>query len=373
MRTRLAILGATGSIGTSALDVARALPDVTVTAVTAHTDRAGLDQIASEFGAAAVLTGEADDPDAALCQVVERDDVDAVLLAVVGAAGARAAVACIEAGKKLLLANKEALVVAGPVLMPLVKARGATILPVDSEHSALFQAMLAGRREDVERAVLTASGGPFREATAAELEAVTVEQALAHPTWDMGPKVTVDSATMFNKALELLEACWLFDLPPGRVSVMVHPQSVIHSLVEYRDGNVLAQLSPPDMRTPIQYALTHPARPAGVGGVARRMDWTKAYTLELLPPDHDRFPALRLAAEAAEAGGCAGAVLNAANEVANEAFRDGRIGFTKIGEVVAASLAAHRAGELDVEAEPTTLDALLDADAVTRRHAGTLL
>ena len=348
----------------------RHLPDWTVTAVTAHRDADGLRRIAGEFGAAAVLTGEADDADAALCAVVRRDDVDAVLLAVVGAAGARAAVATIEADKPLLLANKEALVVAGPVLMPLVRARGGTILPVDSEHSALFQAMRAGRREDVERAVLTASGGPFRETPAADLARVTVQDALAHPTWDMGPKVTIDSATMFNKALEVLEAAWLFDLPPGRLSVMVHPQSVIHSMVEYRDGSVIAQLSPPDMRTPIQYALTQPDRPVGP---ATRMDWSAKLTLELIPPDPAKFPALRLAFEAAEAGGSAGAVLNAANEVAAGAFADGRLGFTRIAEVVAAALGERSAGRLGCELHPTTLDALLDADAAARRFATKLI
>jgi 1-deoxy-D-xylulose-5-phosphate reductoisomerase len=236
------------------------------------------------------------------------------------------------------LANKETLVMAGPLVMRLAERTGATIIPVDSEHAAIHQALCSGRPTEVARILLTASGGPFRTRPAATLADVTPAEALRHPTWSMGPKITVDSATMMNKALELIEARWLFGVPAGQLEVLVHPQSIVHSLVEFVDGSVIAQLSPPDMRLPIQYALSYPRR---LPGPARRLDVAMPLTLDFEPPDPARFPALRLGLEAAERGGTSGAVLNAANEEAVQGFLDGRLRFTDIAEVCAGVLAAH--------------------------------
>jgi len=233
----------------------------------------------------------------------------------------------LEAGKTVALANKESLVVGGPLVMQLAREKNAKILPVDSEHSAVFQALQAGRREEVRRVILTASGGPFRCYTAEQLAQVTVAEALAHPTWAMGPKITVDSATLMNKALEIIEARWLFDLTAEQIGVVIHPQSIVHSMVEYRDGSVIAQLSPPDMKLPIQYALTWPERREGV---AAKLDWSRAMGLSFEPPDFERFGALKLGLEVAASGGTAGAVLNGANEAAVAAFLDGRLALSEI-------------------------------------------
>ncbi len=295
-----------------------------------------------------------------LVDLARHEEVDIVVAAVVGAAGLPAALAAVRAGKTLALANKEALVVAGSLLIPEARKRGVKLLPVDSEHSAIFQAMACGRRSEVKRVVLTASGGPFRNAPLEKIRSATVEDALNHPTWRMGNKITIDSATMFNKALELIEACWLFDLKPEQVQIMVHPESVIHSMVEFVDGSVMAQMSPPDMRTPIQYALTYPDRAVGC---SRRMDWTKCHSLNLEPPDFERFPALKLAYRVAEAGGTAGAVLNAANEVGVAAFMGGRIAFGEISGIVEHTISTHR-----IQEQPS-LDDLLEADRWARETA----
>jgi 1-deoxy-D-xylulose-5-phosphate reductoisomerase len=281
-----------------------------------------------------------------------------VLAAIVGAAGLPAALAAVQAGKTLALANKEALVIAGSLLIPEARRRNVRIIPVDSEHSAVFQAMAAGRLSEVKRIILTASGGPFRNATRQQMENATLADALNHPTWRMGHKITIDSATMFNKALEIIEACWLFDLPPEKIEVVVHPESVIHSLVEFVDGSVMAQLSPPDMRTPIQYALTWPDR---LPGISRQLDLSKAFAFNFQPPDPDRFPALKLGHEAARAGGTMGAVLNAANESAVAAFTSGKIPFTEIPRLVAATMKSHR-----LQPSPT-LDDLMEADRWSRK------
>jgi 1-deoxy-D-xylulose-5-phosphate reductoisomerase len=243
------------------------------------------------------------------------------------------------------LANKETLVMAGPLATSLAAETGAKILPVDSEHSAVFQALQAGRREDVRRIVLTASGGPFRQHTLADLAHVTLQETLAHPTWDMGPKITVDSATMMNKALEIVEARWLFQLSADQIDVVLHPQSVVHALVEYVDGSVIAQLSPPDMKLPIQFALDYPERSVGV---AQRLDWSRPWRLEFEPPDFDRFPALALGLDAARAGGTSGAVLSAANEEAVRRFLARELKFVDIVPVCQAVLASH-----DFDAQPT--------------------
>ncbi|MGD0542589.1 MAG: 1-deoxy-D-xylulose-5-phosphate reductoisomerase, partial [Tepidisphaeraceae bacterium] len=287
-----------------------------------------------------------------------------VVAAVVGAAGLPAALAAVRAGKRLALANKEALVVAGSLLIPEARRRGVALLPVDSEHSAIFQAMACGRGRDVRRVILTASGGPFRNAPLEAIHNATPADALNHPTWRMGGKITIDSATMFNKALELIEACWLFDLRPQQVQIVVHPESIIHSMVEFIDGSVIAQLSPPDMRTPIQYALTYPER---ANGCSRRMDWTTVQALHFEPPDFEKFPALKLAYQVAEAGGTSGAVLNAANEAAVAAFMAGKIAFGEICRVVELTISQHR-----IQTSPT-LDDLLQADRWARQCAETFI
>jgi len=275
-----------------------------------------------------------------------------------------AVLAAVRAGKTLALANKESLVVAGSLLIPEARRRGVPILPVDSEHSAIFPSMQAGRAGEVRRVILTASGGPFRKSPLEQIENATLEDALNHPTWRMGNKVTIDSATMFNKGLELIEACWLFDLPPEKIEVVIHPESVVHSMVEFVDGSVIAQLSPPDMRTPIQYALTYPDR---APGLAKRLDLTQRFALNFEPPDPERFPALRLAYDVARRGGTAGAVLNAANEAAVEAFCAGTIPFGEISRLVGFTIEKHRV------VERPSLDELLASDRWARETVQCLL
>lgn len=292
-------------------------------------------------------------------ELASSSEVEVVVAAIVGSAGLRSAWRALECGKTLALANKETLVVAGPLVMKLAAERGAQILPVDSEHSAIFQALQAGRRSDVKRLILTASGGPFRRFTQEQLENVTVADALAHPTWDMGQKITIDSATMMNKALEIIEARWLFDIEPERIDVVVHPQSVVHSLVEYVDGAVVAQMSPPDMKLPIQYALSYPER---WSGPAAKLDLTQSWRLEFEPPDVERFPALTLGFEVAAAGGTAGAVVNAANEAAVAAFIRGDLKFTEIVPACRAVLSQH-----NYDPRPT-LDELMQLDRWAREE-----
>jgi 1-deoxy-D-xylulose-5-phosphate reductoisomerase len=352
----VAILGSTGSIGRSALEVVAGSGDTlrAVGLVARSNTQLLLDQAKVFLPQWVVAT----DPDLArrqdwsglpngvelrvgpeaVVELVGRPEVDTVLSAIVGGAGLDGTWAALEARKTVALANKESLVIAGSLVMELAKRNGVRILPVDSEHSAVFQAMQSGRREEVHRVVLTASGGPFRTRSLRELESVSVDDALAHPTWDMGPKVTIDSATLMNKALEIIEARWLFDLEPPQIGVVLHPQSIVHSLVEFVDGSVVAQMSPPDMRLPIQYALTWPQRRPGV---ADRMDWSQAMQLDFLPPDFERFGALRLGLEVARVGGTAGAVLNAANETAVSAFLAGRLRFVDIVAVCESVLAHH--------------------------------
>lgn len=378
MPNRVAILGSTGSIGTSALDVARRLPDrIQIVALSTHSRSAELaDQVERFRPRIAAVTGESvrdEDRDRitragamllkgpnALCEIVAADDVDTVLLAVVGAAGVKAAIETVSRGKTLALANKESLVVAGSIVMPLARERGATILPVDSEHSAIAQCLRSGRREEVARVILTASGGPFRETPIDQMRNATVAEALRHPVWSMGAKVTIDSATMFNKALEIIEAAWLFDLPADKMSVMIHPQSVVHSMVEFVDGSVIAQLSPPDMRTPIQHALTWPER---VDSTAVRQDFTKAFSFEFSPPDLNRFPSLRMGYEIIRRGGTSGAALNAANEVAVQALQAGRLRLGQMFDVVERTIEAH-----PFVARPS-LDDLMETDRWSREYA----
>jgi 1-deoxy-D-xylulose-5-phosphate reductoisomerase len=370
------VLGSTGSIGTSTLDVVEHLPErLRVVGLSAHSNTDLLVEQAArhrprwiavtdpdsrrrilrtDLGPTEILSGEQ-----GVRRMVADPDVDVVVSAIVGAAGLAGTWAALEAGKTVALANKETLVVAGAQVMRLARERGGTLLPVDSEHSAVFQALAGSRPADVRRIVLTASGGPFRGRSRAELEGVSAADALRHPTWQMGPKITVDSATLMNKALEVIEARWLFDLSPDQIEVIVHPESVVHSFVEFADGSVLAQLSPPDMRLPIQYALTYPER---LSGPAKRLDWPELAGLHFEPPDHETFPALQLGYEVARRGGTCGAVLNAANEAAVGRFLAGELPFLDIPRVCRAVLHHH-----DFGADPT-LDEVWAADRWARHE-----
>ncbi len=293
-------------------------------------------------------------------RLVREPEVDTVVSAIVGAAGLPPTWAAVDAGKRVAVANKEALVVAGPILTERAQETGAQLLPVDSEHSAIFQSLQAGRKQDLRRIILTASGGPFRGWSRDQMADVTPEMALKHPTWDMGPKITIDSATMMNKALEIIEARWLFDIPADRISVVVHPQSWIHSFVEYRDGSVISQMSPPDMRLPIQYALTFPKR---IDCPGPDTDWTQTMNLEFQPPDLDAFPALQLGFDAADRGGTCGAVLNAANETAVNRFLKAEIRFDQIPLLCKDVLCQH-----DFDARPS-LESLQAVDLWSRKEA----
>ena len=374
---QVAVLGSTGSIGRSTLDVIAASEGAFAPwLLAAHRSVAALVEQCRRFRprwvvvvdpAAAAELGPGSLPPGtelavgpqALERLVADPAVDRVVSAIVGAAGLRSTWAAVAAGKTVALANKETLVMAGPLVMRLAERTGARILPVDSEHAAIHQAIRAGDPEEVVRIVLTASGGPFRKRPVESLAAVTPAEALQHPTWSMGPKITIDSATMMNKALELIEARWLFAMPADRLAVMIHPQSIVHSLVEFVDGSVIAQLGPPDMRLPIQYALAHPRR---LPGPARRLDFAMPFMLEFEPPDLARFPAIRLGLEAAARGGTAGAVLNAANEEAVRGFLAGEIGFQEITEVCERTLAEH-----PFQADPT-FDDVVRLDAWARRE-----
>ena len=273
-----------------------------------------------------------------LVRMVQEPEVDKVVSAIVGAAGLESTWAALEAGKAVALANKETLVVGGPLITELARARKAPLLPVDSEHSAIFQCLRSGEPREVRRVILTSSGGPFRGRSRRDLEGVTPEQALRHPTWQMGPKITIDSATLMNKALEVIEARWLFDLSPDQIEVVVHPESVVHSMVEFVDGSVIAQLSPPDMRLPIQYALTYPDR---VDCPSPRLDLSRAWDLHFEPPDRETFPCLELGFEVMRRGGTAGAALNASNEAAVQRFLDREIAFLDIPRACRAALDHH--------------------------------
>jgi 1-deoxy-D-xylulose-5-phosphate reductoisomerase len=355
--TRIVVLGSTGSIGRAALDVAAHLSDrIAVAGLSAHSSTELLLEQAHRFRPRFVcLTNPNNNIDPSLlpagCELVRGPDgiarlaadpeVDTVVAAIVGSAGLSGTWAALEAGKTVALANKETLVMAGPLVTELAARTGGRLIPVDSEHSAIFQALQGcpgGDTRCVERLVLTGSGGPFRGYSAHDLADVTVEQALRHPTWSMGRKITIDSATLMNKALEVIEARWLFDLPSEQLDVIIHPESVIHSFVEFKDGSVLAQLSPPDMRLPIQYALTWPER---LSGPARRLNWRELSAWHFEQPDLDTFPSLPLGYEVARRGGTTGAVLNAANEAAVGYFLEGKLSFQDIPRACRAALDQH--------------------------------
>ena len=378
----LAILGSTGSIGKSALEVVSNLADeVKVTGLAAGRNWKLLAEQAlrvrplrvccepgeplEQLGRALagtgidVLEGGAQGTSA----LAAAEDTDTVLAAISGAAGLPAVMESARCGKRILLSNKESLVMAGPLLTACAQRSGAQLIPVDSEHSAIFQAMQAGRPGEVRRVVLTASGGPFLDTSMEDLRRVTPEQALQHPTWKMGPNITIDSATLMNKALEVIEARWLFDLAPEQIEVAIHPQSIVHSLVEFVDGSVVAQMGLPDMRVPLQYALTWPERrPLSMP----RFDLAQIGELSFRAPDRQRFGALDLAWQVLDSGGTAGAVLNAANEEARARFLAGSLGFTDIADLVGSVLQRHQ-----VVAVPG-LDAVLAADAWAREELAAL-
>ena len=371
------ILGSTGSIGKSTLDVIRNLEHkYNVVALSANSQWELLSEQVREFkpesvslaneqyidslrnslpdNSVQILTGAN-----SVREMVSKENVDIVLSAIVGGAGLPAAIEAIKSRKTLALANKEALVMAGGLIMPLAKENGVSIIPVDSEHSAVLQALRAGRRDEVKKIIITASGGPFRNHPIEKLSEVTKEEALNHPTWSMGNKITIDSATMMNKALEVIEAKWLFDLDASQIEVVIHPESIIHSLVEFCDGSVIAQMGLPDMKVPIQFALTYPDRE---NGNVESLDLAKLGTLNFQKPDMDKFPALRLGYEVVEKGGTMGATFNAANEVAVQEFLDNKIKFTDIAKTV-----EHVMNKHDFKNDPTLQD-IIDADEYAHKE-----
>jgi len=378
---KIAILGATGSVGKSTLDLIERNRDrYEVTAVTASTSVDALADVARRTGARLaviadgarlgdleeLLAGSGCRAAAGSESLVEAATVEAdvVIAAIAGCAGLGPVMAAVEAGRTVALANKEALVTAGALMTDAAASSGATLLPVDSEHNAIFQCLAGNRAQDVSRIILTASGGPFRTASAETVRAATPAQAVAHPNWSMGAKISVDSATLMNKGLELIEAHYLFGLPSAQLDVVIHPQSVIHSMVEFVDGSVLAQLGTPDMRIPIAYALAWPER---MRTPAQRLDLTAVARLDFEAPDFDRFPALKLARHALEAGGDAPVVLNAANEVAVASFLSGEISFPEIVRVVEEAI-----GDADFDA-PRSIGDVLEIDRVTRERARAMM
>jgi 1-deoxy-D-xylulose-5-phosphate reductoisomerase len=380
---RIVLLGATGSIGLNVLDVVRRFPQqYCIVGLAAGRNIALFRTLILEFKPQLVSVLDTEHA-TRLCAVLPAEwrtkvvsgaagnelvaslaDADMIISAIVGAAGLLPTLAAIEAGKDIGLANKETLVMAGKLIMAAVKKNNVRLLPVDSEHSAIFQALEGGRKEDLEKIILTASGGPFRDKSQAELEQATPEQALAHPKWNMGRKISIDSATLMNKGLEVIEARWLFDVPLEMIEIVVHPQSIIHSLVEFQDGSVLAQLGIPDMRIPIAYALSYPAR---LPLQLKRLQLSQCGHLEFYEPDYNRFPALGLAFTALRQGGVMPAVLNGANEVAVEAFLDARINFPAIARIVALTMEKINNGSED------SLDDILAADLSARREAGKII
>jgi 1-deoxy-D-xylulose-5-phosphate reductoisomerase len=377
MTKRIAILGSTGSIGVNALRVIEALgADYEVAALSAHNSVELLAEQTQKFNPAHVAITNPDrltelqsllsdykgnilsGPDS-LAALAAIEDIDIVITAVVGAAGLGAVLKAAQMGKRLAIANKEPLVIAGRLLSETARANSATIIPIDSEHSAIFQAMQAGNPDEVEKVILTASGGPFRNTTPDKMHDATVKEALAHPTWDMGPKITVDSATMVNKALEIIEAVWLFGISVDKIDVLIHPESVVHSMVEFVDGSVVAQLGTPDMCMPIQYALTYPKR---LKGISSHLQLDRLGTLTFEKPDLQRFKALKLGFEVARLGGSAPVVFNAANEAAVAEFLAGNIKFGQIVELIDDCLGKHKI------MASVSLEELLAADTWARDH-----
>jgi len=376
---RIAILGSTGSIGTNTLSVVDGMRSrCMVTGLAAGCNVRLLAEQAERFAPSWVY---AKDDSAlrqvslppntriiagqdALCAAVCAADVDIVLCAIVGTAGLKPVLAAIEAGKDIALASKEILVMAGSLVTAAARKSGSRLLPVDSEHCAIFQCLDGRPRKDLSRVILTCSGGPFRARPDLDLTQVTLEQTLKHPTWTMGRKITIDSATLMNKGLEMIEAGWLFGVPESQIEVVIHPQSIIHSMVEFRDGSILAQMGYPDMRMPIHYCLNYPER---IPGVAKRMDFSECLTMTFEPPDVTRFPAIRIALEAMKTGGVAGAIFNASNEIAVQHFINRTLRFADITEIVEKTL------EKCQNTKGDTLDEILEADSLARRTAETII
>ena len=374
-KKKISILGSTGSIGLSTLDILDKHSDrFELVAITAWTNAVELrNQIIRYRPQLACIESEEaalelkDDPELngttilwgseGLLESATRDDIDMVVSAIVGSAGLVPTYAAIQAGKDIALANKETLVAAGSIIMKEAAKRGVRIFPVDSEHSAIFQSLAGQRREDVKRLILTASGGPFRLKSVEELNNVGPEAALSHPTWSMGSKISIDSATLMNKGLEIIEARWLFDVDADLIDVVVHPESIVHSMVEYRDGSVISQMGTPDMKGPIAYALSWPER---LDGGSPRLDLAQMGSLTFYKPDTDKFPALKLCYKALKIGGTAPCVLSAANELAVEAFLAGKIGFMMIAIIVERVLSLHKA------VDPKGIQQVLDADIWAR-------
>jgi 1-deoxy-D-xylulose-5-phosphate reductoisomerase len=372
-KKRVVLLGATGSIGESTMRVARALQDqITISGLSGRNNAQRLLELAREFPAATLCAGDEKGAESVRSELPGRDvlhggsgleelaslpEADIVLVAIVGTAGLRPALKALESGKDLAVASKEILVMAGEQVMATAKRSGRRVLPVDSEHNAIFQCLEGKDPSTIKRLILTCSGGPFRNASAADLSSVTPEQALRHPTWSMGRKISIDSATLFNKGLEMIEARWLFDIPMEKIDVVIHPQSIVHSMVEFVDGSIIAQMSTTDMALPIQYALTYPER---VPGPCAPLDLTTLGRLDFQAPRTDLFPALDLARRAGNAGGTLPAVLNAANEAAVEAFLAGKIAFPGIWEGV-----AHAMDAVPFVGNPK-LDELIEADRAAR-------
>lgn len=378
---RTVILGSTGSIGTSSLKVARDIPDrMKVVGLAANRSASKLAEQAREFGVQHLslcdesqvsllkseVSGDVSVYEGAdgLVELATLEEADLVIIAIIGTGGLRPALAALEAGKDIAVASKEILVMAGEAVMEAAKRNNCRVLPIDSEHNAIFQCLEGRDASEVRRIILTASGGPFRKTPREELDMVSVEQALNHPTWDMGPKITIDSATLFNKGLEMLEARWLFDVEMDRVDVVVHPQSIVHSMVEFIDHSILAQLSHSDMCFPIQYAVTWPER---VPNTLEPLDFAKLARLDFEEPRFDDFPALNYARRAGVVGGTLPAVMNAANEIAVAAFIDGLIGFTQIWDMVGETMEAH-----EVKRHPS-LETILEADGWAREFASAKL
>lgn len=373
MKRRVVALGATGSIGESTMRVARALPEqIGIIGLSGRNNAQRLLELAREFPAATLCAGDEKGAESlrkahpgrdvlhggrGLEELASLPEADIVLVAIVGTAGLRPALKALESGKDLAVASKEILVMAGEQVMATAKRSGRRVLPVDSEHNAIFQCLEGKDPSTIKRLILTCSGGPFRKASANDLSSVTPEQALRHPTWSMGRKISIDSATLFNKGLEMIEARWLFDIPMEKIDVVIHPQSIVHSMVEFIDGSILAQMSTTDMALPIQYALTYPER---VPGPCAPLDLTTLGRLDFEAPRTDLFPALDLARRAGNAGGTLPAVLNAANEAAVEAFLTGKIAFPGIWEGV-----AHAMDAVPFVGNPK-LDELIEADRAAR-------
>jgi 1-deoxy-D-xylulose-5-phosphate reductoisomerase len=375
LRKKVVLLGSTGSIGTSTLKVARDIPDRielialaanrSVDALVTQVEETQVRHVAlwkekaAEIAATRLDSGVTiHSGEQGLIELAQLPEADMVIIAIIGTAGLRPALAAIEAGKDIAVASKEILVMAGQAVMNAAEKHGVNVLPIDSEHNAIYQCLEANRdRAEVSRLILTASGGPFRQLPTNQLAEVTLEQALKHPTWDMGAKITIDSATLFNKGLEMIEARWLFQIPMPQVDVIVHPQSIVHSMVEFVDGSILAQLSHSDMCFPIQYAVTWPER---VANSLEPLDFAKLKQLDFEAPRIGDFPALRLAREAGEAGGTLPAVLNAANEVAVDAFRNRKLSFPGIWQTVESAMGEHNA------ITDASLEQIIEADAWAR-------